>query len=422
MGAGHILERFERGKTYIPTSGKMVGKEELSNLIMAAIELWLTEGKFVDLFEDNFASWLGAAHASMCNSGSSANLLAMLAVKEFFRMKDGDEIVVVACGFPTTLNPVLQAGLRPKFIDVELGTYVPSAKKILEACKPMSVRGVFIAHTLGNPWDVHAVREALRSESVAVLEDNCDALGSTIYGKKTGTLGHMGTHSFYPAHHITTGEGGMVVSRNAKMIRIAESYRDWGRDCWCPPGHDNTCGHRFAQKFGLLPEGYDHKYVYSRIGYNLKSTDLQAAIGIAQLGKLRGFIADRKANFNMMINGLLFEKMDEFLILPTKTKKSNPSWFGFPLTIRDGAPFSRNQLVMLLESKYKIGTRLLFGGNLLRQPAYSHLPFPDDGLPNSEKIMRDTFWVGVWPGINAEICIYMHTSIVEAIRSLINEN
>lgn len=419
MGAGHILERFERGKTYIPASGKMVGREELTNIILAATELWLTEGHWVDEFEIAFAKWLGTLRASMCNSGSSANLLAMLAAKEYFEMEDGHEIVVTACGFPTTLNPVLQAGLTPKFIDVELGTYVPTAEQILEACEPESVRGIFIAHTLGNPWDVNKVSIELASMRMAIIEDNCDALGSTIYGIKTGTRGDLATHSFYPAHHITTGEGGMVVSRNARLMRIVESFRDWGRDCWCPPGHDNTCGKRFDTRHGLLPNGYDHKYVYSRIGYNLKSTDLQAAIGLAQLEKLDQFIANRRANFQMIINGLRYEKMDEFFHLPERAANSSPSWFGFPLTIRDGAPFVRNQLVMLLESKYRIGTRLLFGGNLLRQPAYTHLPFPDAGLPNSEKIMNDTFWVGVWPGINAQMCIYMHTSIVEAIRSLI---
>lgn len=422
MGIGHILERFEPGKTYIPASGKVVGKEELSNIIMAAAELWLTEGHWVDEFEADFAKWLGTLRASMCNSGSSANLLAMLTAKEYFEMEDGHEVVVTACGFPTTLNPVLQAGLVPKFIDVELNTYVPTAEMILEACEPESVRGIFIAHTLGNPWDVKKVSTELAGMRMAIIEDNCDALGSTLYGKKTGTIGHMGTHSFYPAHHITTGEGGMVVSRSDRMIKILESFRDWGRDCWCPPGRDNTCGKRFETRYELLPNGYDHKYVYSRIGYNLKSTDLQAAIGLAQLEKLDNFNGHRKSNFKSMINGLMYEKMDEFFHLPEDTPNSSPSWFGFPLTIKDGAPFMRTQLVMLLESKYKIGTRLLFGGNLLRQPAYCHLPFPNTGLPNSEKIMNDTFWVGVWPGINTEMCIYMHTSIAEAVRSLINEN
>jgi len=419
MGFGPVLEQqqFVRGKTYIPTSGKVVGKEELSNLILAAVELWLTEGHYVDEFEEAFAKWLNTLRASMCNSGSSANLLAMLAAKEYFEMKDGDEIVVTACGFPTTLNPVLQAGLTPKFIDVELDTYVPCKERILAACKPENVRGVFIAHTLGNPWDVNYVSNALAGERVALIEDNCDALGSTLYGYKTGTIGDLGTHSFYPAHHITTGEGGMVVSRNARLIRIVESFRDWGRDCWCPPGQDNTCGKRFDREYTYLPDGYDHKYVYSRIGYNLKSTDLQAAIGLAQLEKLNGFMTMRHSNFHTLRTGLIIEKMEEFLRLPVETPNSKPSWFGVPLTIRDGASFSRNQLVMLLESKYKIGTRLLFGGNLLRQPAYCHLP--NMRLPNSDKIMKDTFWVGCWPGLTTEIMMYMSECIAAAVRSLI---
>ena len=419
MGAGPILDQFEPGKTYLPASGKVVGKEELSNVIMAAAELWLTEGHWVDEFEEAFAKWLGTLRASMCNSGSSANLLAMLAAKEYFEIEDGQEIVVAACGFPTTLNPVLQANLKPKFIDVELDTYVPTAEKILEACKPMNVRGVLLAHTLGNPWDVKTVAMKLRSESVAIIEDNSDSLGSTLYGTKTGIAGDLGTHSFYPAHHITTGEGGMVVSRNARMMRIVESFRDWGRDCWCPPGHDNTCGHRFDQKFGSLPGGYDHKYVYSRIGYNLKSTDLQAAIGLAQLAKLDGFVTIRQNNTRTLHTSLLFQSMDKYFRLPKAAPNSSPAWFGFPLTLKDDVPFNRNQLVILLEGKYRIGTRLLFGGNLLRQPAYSHLPYPKEGLPNSDKIMRDTFWVGVWPGLSVEKVLYMGTSIAEAVRSLI---
>jgi len=425
MGARPLLEQpFERGKTYIPASGKVVGKEELSNIILAAIELWLTEGHWVDEFEAAFSKWLGPYHncmcnASMCNSGSSANLLAMLAAKEYFDMEDGDEVVVTACGFPTTLNPVLQAGLTPKFIDVEQNTYVPTAERILEACKDIHVRGVFLAHTLGNPWDVKHVAYELAGYKIAVIEDNCDALGSTLYGHKTGIIGDLGTHSFYPAHHITTGEGGMVVSRSDKTMRIVESFRDWGRDCWCPPGKDNTCGKRFDQKFGSLPQGFDHKYVYSRIGYNLKSTDLQAAIGMAQLEKLDDFINIRRNNFRVLRSRLNCAGMDDFFNMPKATYNSLPSWFGFPLTLRDDLPFVRNQLVMLLESKYLIGTRMLFGGNLLRQPAYCHLPFPDEGLPNTDKIMNDSFWVGTWPGLTSETMIYMAQSIAEAVRSLL---
>jgi len=429
MGTGHLLdckrekEIFKPGETYLPASGKVVGEEEYFNIVEAANELWLTEGHWVDEFEAAFFKWVMKASsqggASMCNSGSSANLLAMLAAKEFYKMQNNQEIVTAACGFPTTINPIIQAGMRPKFIDVELETLVPSTESILKACEPIVVRGIILAHTLGNPWHALEVSDELANEAIAIIEDNCDALGSQLDGTRTGNFGLMATHSFYPAHHMTTGEGGMVISATTKLKKIVESYRDWGRDCWCDPGKDNTCGKRFHQKHGLLPAGYDHKYVYSRIGYNLKSTDIQAAIGMAQLEKLDDFISIRSGKFHFMKKMMQEYGMEEIFHLPRATANSTPSWFGFYLTIRDDIPFQRNQLTILLENKFKVGTRLLFGGNILRQPAYKHLPFPNEGLPNTEKIMRDTFWVGLWPGLSMEQTEYICYAIRKATKELL---
>jgi len=383
---------------YLAPSGKLVGLPEKQLVWRAVEEAWFTEGHFTDAFEKRLAEFVGVRHASFCNSGSSANLLAVLAMKEMFDAPHRNEVVTAACGFPTTLNPILQAGLRPVLVDIELGTYVPTLEAVKEAVTPATAF-VVLAHTLGNPAPIAGLSEWLAGQhGIGLIEDNCDALGSVLHGKRTGSFGMFATQSFYPAHHITTGEGGAVlINHGPRTKRIVESYRDWGRDCWCAPGKDNTCNQRFGWKFDGLPPGYDHKYVYTRIGYNLKATDMQAALGLAQLDRLEGFIATRRANFAFLLKAL--EECADQLILPEATADSEPSWFGFPITLRN--PHADcSAFVQHLEAM-GIGTRRLFGGSLVRQPAYRHVFGEGEGLrfPNSERTTTSTFWVGVWPGL-----------------------
>lgn len=400
---------FVPGETFIPISGKVIGGPEIANAVEAALEGWLTEGHWTDEFEKALAKSVGVRFASFCNSGSSANLLALTALtspklKKADRLKPGDEVIVAAAGFPTTLNPVIQNGLVPVFVDVSPRTYVP-AVAVIERAITKKTRAIFLAHTLGNPVPILDKVDELAKRGIYVIEDNCDALGSTYRGQATGRFGAMATQSFYPAHHITTGEGGAVLTNRAALRRIVESFRDWGRDCWCPPGAEDTCGKRFDYRFSGLPVGYDHKYIYSHIGYNLKATDFQAAVGLAQLKRLPEFVESRSINFAKIMEGL--RPYREFLILPRKTSNSEPCWFGFLITVKKEAPFTRAQFVRYL-TKHRIGTRNLFGGNLLKQPAYRSVSSRQSGdLVNSDVIAKSTFWIGVWPGIDEKRMDYM---------------
>ncbi|WP_306605855.1 lipopolysaccharide biosynthesis protein RfbH [Azonexus sp.] len=391
---------FTPGQTSVPVSGKVLGGEEIVNLVDAALDAWLTTGRFNDAFEKKLASFLGVNHVLTCNSGSSANLLAISALTSPLlgerALKPGDEVITAAAGFPTTVNPILQNNLVPVFVDSEIGTYNPSTAAIEAAISPRT-RAIMLAHTLGNPFDAAALRELADRHGLWLIEDCCDALGSTLNNRKVGTFGHIGTLSFYPAHHITMGEGGAVFTVDPQLKRIIESFRDWGRDCWCKPGCDNTCGKRYDWQLGALPAGYDHKYVYSHLGYNLKITDMQAAVGLAQLDRIDDFIAARKRNFAELHSQLA--DLTDFLILPEATPGSAPSWFGFPITLRDDAPFDRVTLLRYLD-QHKIDTRLLFAGNLTRQPYMLGKTYRTAGpLNNADRIMHNTFWLGVWPGL-----------------------
>jgi len=388
----------------VPVSGKVFDERELVNLIDSSLDFWLTTGRYAEQFEKRFAKVMGVKHARLCNSGSSANLIAVSSLTsprlKKGALKEGDEVITVAAGFPTTVNPIIQNRLTPVYVDAVLGTYDANIERMREAVGPKT-RAIVMAHTLGNPFDLNAVMAIAEEHDLFVVEDTCDAVGARYDGKQVGSFGDISTASFYPAHHITMGEGGAVMANKGSMAKIIESYRDWGRDCWCPPGQDNTCGRRFDWQLGELPYGYDHKYVYSHIGYNLKATDMQAAVGVAQLDKPHDFIAARRANWKYLHKSL--KQFDEFLILPRATKNSEPSWFGFPITVRPGGPFSRNDLVRHLENN-RVGTRLLFGGNLLRQPAYkghSHRVVGD--LTNADIITDHTFWIGVYPGLTREM-------------------
>lgn len=409
---------FLGGISQIPVSGKVFDESELTNLVDSSLDFWLTSGRFAHQFEEEFAKVMGVKHAMLCNSGSSANLLAVSALKSDRLGKralvDGDEVITMAAGFPTTVNPIVQNRLIPVFIDCELGTYDATAEKMQAALSPKT-RAIVMAHTLGNPFNLDAVMSIAKENNLFVIEDSCDAVGAMYDGKPVGSFGDLSSASFYPAHHVTMGEGGCVQAKTASMRKIVESLRDWGRDCWCPTGEDNTCGRRFDWELGGLPYGYDHKYTYSHIGYNLKLTDMQAAVGVAQLKKLPGFIAARRKNFNRLFEGL--KKYEEFLILPQATPKSEPSWFGFLITIRPGAPFNRYDLVQHIES-HRIGTRQLFGGNLLQQPAYQNVPHRVAGdLTNSDIITTNTFWLGVYPGLTDEMIDYMIGTVSEFIES-----
>jgi CDP-6-deoxy-D-xylo-4-hexulose-3-dehydrase len=388
----------------VPVSGKVFDERELVNLVDSSLDFWLTTGRYAEQFEKRFAKVMGVRHARLCNSGSSANLIAVSSLTsprlKKRALKEGDEVITVAAGFPTTVNPIIQNRLVPVYVDAVLGTYDANMTQLQDAIGPKT-RAIVMAHTLGNPFDLGAVMTLAKEHDLFVIEDTCDAVGARYDGRPVGSFGDLATASFYPAHHITMGEGGAVLTNKGPMAKIIESYRDWGRDCWCPPGQDNTCGRRFDWQLGELPHGYDHKYVYSHIGYNLKATDMQAAVGVAQLDKLGDFIAARRSNWNHLHKSL--NQFEEFLILPQATKNSEPSWFGFPITVRPGAPFSRNEIVQHLES-HRVGTRLLFGGNLLRQPAYKgHAHRVVGDLVNANIITDHTFWIGVYPGLTRQM-------------------
>jgi CDP-6-deoxy-D-xylo-4-hexulose-3-dehydrase len=392
----------------VPVSGKVLDSTDLEYLVEASLDAWLTTGRFAAQFEREFAAFMGVRCASLVNSGSSANLAALSCLTSPSlgdrRLRAGDEVITVAAGFPTTVNPILQNGLVPVFVDVNVPTYNVDVTQ-LESAVSNRTKAIMLAHTLGNPFDIDAVMQLAAKHGLWVIEDCCDAVGSTYKGRGVGTFGHLATTSFYPAHHITMGEGGAVLTQSSALKKLAESFRDWGRDCWCDPGKSNTCGCRFEWKLGDLPAGYDHKYIYSHIGYNLKATDMQAAVGVAQLKKLPGFIAARKANFSKLHEAL--RDLDELFILPEATPNSDPSWFGFPLAIRAEALTTRNRVVCFLESR-NIATRLLFGGNLLRQPAYREIQCRVIGdLRNTDFVMNNVFWIGLYPGVTQSMIDYM---------------
>ena len=403
---------FQPGKSPVPVAGKVLDAAELQHMVAAALDGWLTTGRFNDAFEDRLARFLGVKHLITVNSGSSANLIAFATLTSpklgERAIQPGDEVIAVAAGFPTTVNPILQYGAVPVFVDVELGTYNIDARRIEAALGPRT-KAIMLAHTLGNPFNLDAVIRLCRQHDLWLIEDCCDALGSTYRGEMVGTFGDIGTLSFYPAHHITMGEGGAVFTNNGLLKPIAESFRDWGRDCFCATGQDNTCKKRFAWQLGSLPAGYDHKYTYSHAGYNFKITDMQAACGLAQLDKLPDFIARRKANFAHLTKRL--RAAEEFLILPQATPHSAPSWFGYPLTLRPAARIARVDLLRHLD-RHKIGTRLLFGGNLTRQPYFQDRHYRIAGdLTNTDRIMHDTFWIGLYPGLSVEMLDYTVTQI-----------
>jgi len=413
----HPTKKFTPGKSAIPITGKVFGEAELLAAVNASLDFWLTSGPYAEKFEKSLATYLGMRHAFMVNSGSSANLIALTALTSKSlgerQLRPGDEVLTVAAGFPTTVTPILQNGLIPVYVDIDLQTYVANDEKLIEAITPKT-KAIMMAHTLGNPFNLELVLKLKEKYNLWVIEDGCDALGGTYRNQKLGSFGDLSTLSFYPAHHITTGEGGAVFSKTASLKPLIESFRDWGRDCWCAPGCDNTCGKRFDRQMGELPEGYDHKYTYSHLGYNLKSGDVQAAIGLAQLARLEEFIRIRRSNWKKLYDGLL--DLSEFLLLPIATESSEPSWFGFAITVRESSPVTRNQLIQELDSRM-IATRLLFGGNLLRQPAFIGTPQRVVGeLKNTDRVMNDTLWLGVWPGLTDIMIDYVIESIHEIFK------
>jgi len=402
--------KFRPGESSIPYAGRVFDDGELVNLVESALDFWLTSGRFARQFEQEFAQFFGMRHALLVNSGSSTNLLALSCLTSprlgKQRLHPGDEAITVAAGFPTTVNPIVQCRLMPVFVDVTIPTYNVDIGQ-LDAALSERTRVIMLAHTLGNPFDLTAVVDFAQRHNLWLIEDCCDAVGATYNGQKVGTFGDLATVSFYPAHHITMGEGGCVLTNHPVLKTLVQSFRDWGRDCWCEPGKENTCGKRLGWQLGVLPYGYDHKYIYSHIGYNLKVTDMQAAIGVAQLKKLPVFIKARRHNFRLLYEGL--RDLEEFFILPKATPGSNPSWFGFPLAVRPEAPFTRNQVVQYLE-EHKIATRLLFGGNLARQPAYrdDNVQYRVVGeLKNSDFVMNQVFWIGVYPGLSERMLEYI---------------
>lgn len=409
---------FEPGVTPVPCSGRVFDAADMQSLMQASLDFWLTEGRFVDQFEEMIAGFFGLKYASLVNSGSSANLVALSALTSpklrDRQLKPGDEVITAGVGFPTTVNPIIQQRLIPVFIDVHVPTYNMDVTQ-LEAALSSRTRAVMAAHTLGNPFDLGAVRDFCDRHDLWLIEDCCDALGSTFDDQLVGTFGDLATLSFYPAHHITMGEGGCVLCNRMLIKRLAESFRDWGRDCWCDPGKDNTCGIRFQWQLGNLPYGYDHKYTYSHIGYNLKATDLQAAVGVSQMDKLPQFIEARQKNYQALRQGMA--ELEEFFILPQATPRSVPSWFGFPLSVRPEAPFDRRQAVQFLESR-KIGTRQIFAGNLVRQQAYQNIEYRAIGdLTNSDFVMNQSFWIGVYPGLSKDMIDYTLTALHDCCRS-----
>jgi CDP-6-deoxy-D-xylo-4-hexulose-3-dehydrase len=406
---------FVAGVSSIPVAGRVFDEEEIELLVESSLDFWLTTGRFAERFERELAAFVGIREAILVNSGSSANLLAISALTSERladrRLKPGDEVITVAAGFPTTVNPIVQCGLVPVFIDVDIPT-LNADVRLLETARSDRTKAVIFAHTLGNPFDLDAVTGFAKKHGLWLVEDCCDALGSTYRGQKVGTFGDLATVSFYPAHHITMGEGGCVLTNKPLLRTIVESFRDWGRDCWCAPGQENTCGKRFDWQLGGLPHGYDHKYIYSHIGYNLKATDMQAAVGVAQLKKLPKFIEARKQNF-ASLKARLADVADLF-VLPKATSESDPAWFGFPMLVNQSAPFSRKQLVEYLDAK-KIHSRQVFAGNLVRQPAYRDVKTRVVGdLNNSDHVMNQAFWIGIYPGISAEMIDYVVKVLHEA--------
>lgn len=410
---------FVPGETPVPPSGKVLGASELRNMVDASLDGWLTTGRFNAEFERRLARFVGVRNALTVNSGSSANLVAFATLTspklEDRAIVPGDEVIAVAAGFPTTVNPILQYGAIPVFVDVSMPTYNINVQRIEAAITPRT-KAIMLAHTLGNPFDLDAVCAIAKRHNLWLIEDCCDALGSTYRGRKVGTFGDLATLSFYPAHHITMGEGGAVLTNEPRLKRIAESFRDWGRDCFCDPGKDNTCGKRFCWKLGDLPEGYDHKYTYSHVGYNLKITDMQAACALAQMDRLEGFIAARRDNFRFLTERL--QGLEGRLILPEATEGADPSWFGFPITLTEACPVQRVDLLRALDA-VRIGTRLLFAGNLVRQPSMKGARFRvADALETTDRIMERTFWIGVYPGLTREALAF----VADRIRSLVSRS
>lgn len=413
----HGKAPFVPGQSQIPVTGKVFGEQEIYAATLASAEFWLTSGHYSERFEKNIAKRVGMRHGFMVNSGSSANLLSLSALTSSRlgdrALRPKDEVITVAAGFPTTVTPILQNGLVPVYVDVELSTYV-AIEEELEAAIGPKTKAIMMAHTLGNPFNISAVMNLAKKYSLWVIEDACDALGGTYQNKNIGSFGDLSTLSFYPAHHITTGEGGAVLIKSPALKPIVESFRDWGRDCWCNPGCDNTCLKRYEWQLGDLPKGYDHKYTYAHIGYNLKSGDIQAAIGLEQLNRLDSFVEKRRHNWNRLLNAL--SGLDDFLYLPIATKESDPSWFGFAITVRKNSPLNRDEIVLKLNS-LGVGTRLLFGGNLLRQPAFIGTPRRiASELKNTDLIMTNTFWIGVWPGITDAMVDFMADSLIDMFK------
>jgi len=413
----HKKKPFIPGETYIPYAGRVYDEKEMISLVESALDFWLTAGRFVKKFEKDFSKYLGVKHCILTNSGSSANLLAISALTSpklgDRRLKPGDEVITTACAFPTTVNPIIQNNLIPVFIDVDVGKYNIQTDKI-EGAISKKTKAIFLAHTLGNPFNLDKIQKICKKYNLWLIEDNCDALGSKYNEKYTGTFGYMSTFSFYPAHHITMGEGGALVTNDNQLDKLIKSFRDWGRDCWCEPGCDNTCGKRFSWQLGSLPYGYDHKYVYSHIGFNLKITDMQAAIGVEQLKKLPLFIKARKNNFKSLYEGL--KKFEKYFILPEVESKADPSWFGFLLTVRKDAGFTRDEIVKYLENN-KIATRMLFAGNIIRHPSFKDINYRVyENLNNTDFIMNNTFWLGVYPGLSSEMINYIINKIEKFIK------
>lgn len=407
---------FVPGESPVPVSGKVLDGEDIAMLVDSSLDAWLTSGRFTQEFQRSLADYVGARSATFVNSGSSANLCALSALTSpklgTRRLRPGDEVLTVAAGFPTTVNPILQNGLTPVFVDVEIGTYDAVAEQLREAVGPRT-RAIMMAHTLGNPFDLDVVTSLCQEHDLWLVEDSCDALGATYRDQRTGSFGDTATVSFYPAHHITTGEGGAVFTKSPLVRRQVESFRDWGRDCYCETGKDDTCGRRFLWQLGDLPEGYDHKYTYGHIGYNLKATDMQAALGVSQLRKIDQFVKQRNENFDYLYS--LLEGV-EGLVLPRATEHSQPSWFGFPITLEPGFPIDREELLRHLDA-HRIGTRLIFAGNLLRQPAYRGIEARVVGdLRNSDLVMRRSFWLGVWPGLTTAMLEYVADVLTSYLR------
>ena len=401
---------FVAGETYIPPTGKVLDGDDCASLIDASLDMWLTAGRYADEFEEALATKFGRKLSKLTVSGSAANLLAFATLTSWKlgdrRLKPGDEVITVAAGFPTTVAPIIQNGCIPVFVDIDLATHNVNVGALEAAIGPKT-RAIMIAHSLGNPFDAIRIAELCKQHDLYLIEDCCDAFGAKLHGQNIGTFGDIATLSFYPAHHITMGEGGAVLMDDIRHARNCESFRDWGRDCYCKPGQDNTCGKRFDWKLGDLPDGYDHKYTYSHIGYNLKVSDMQAALGVSQLKKLDRFISKRNSNFDGLTTRLKQRGLDEVFHLPEATEGAEPSWFGYLLTLRNDINLSRRNVVSELEDR-KVGTRLLFGGNLTKQPAFKNAEWRVEGsLEVTDKVMRDSFWVGVWPGITEEMLDYM---------------